>query len=251
MVGPVAGAKGPGSERIRVSDAYAIDPAAAAAMLDAVLAARGPWATGAPVRPDLLAAAGGRVPGLLTALWGRLGEGTLADGRLRLVAPGRFAAVLDWLFADEPDMAGACTAFAHSAFGDILAWHDAHGPVWISPVNGAMTAPGLVHPDRRGDPNLELHDRALMADPAAFDLCDADLVPIYHRARARLGPLGPTMIYGVLPVPPRPEDRSLDRLRLVQAEDWAGEVVTALTITLHDIDDGRFNLRGFGGIRWD
>jgi len=71
-------------------------------------------------------------------------------------------------------------------------------------------------------------------------------------AEGRLqGPLAPSMSFGLLPVPPAPGVRLPEDLGLVQAEGYAMEVVTELRRKLHDYAAEQFNLRGFGGIRWD
>lgn len=232
-----------------MSDPYAINPDDAQRLLAEAMAKIGPLAHAKPVPAPQLLALEGRMPELLLALWSDYGSGDLLGGRLQICPPHRFDAVIAHLFGSEPDMAGACQVFAMTAFGELIAWHERHWLIHISPVRAWVLAPQMLHPERKVDANMILHAAILAADPAAFDLYDTDGAALFDRARAKFGPLRPGLIWGMFPVPPVPEEVRLDNLRLVLPEDYLTEVVSQQTLTLQDFEGERFNLRGFGGLR--
>jgi hypothetical protein len=231
-----------------MTDIYHINPDYAQRLLADAIGLHGPMTHGQPVPAAQLAALKGHLPDLLLALWSTYGTGDLMGGRLRICQPHQFDALLDFLFAAEPDMTGACHAFAVNPFGELLVWHEAHWLIHVSPVRGWVLAPQMLHPDLKDDPNKLFYESVLMADPSTFDLFDVDGQPLFDRALAGFGPLPPDHIWGLLPIPPAPEDVKIENLRLVDAQDYLGEVVGELTLMLQDFEGDRFNLRGFGGI---
>jgi hypothetical protein len=56
------------------------------------------------------------------------------------------------------------------------------------------------------------------------------------------------LIWGMLPIPPVPEEVKLENIRMVMPDDYLAEVVGELTLMLHDFEGDQFNLRGFGGL---
>jgi hypothetical protein len=232
-----------------MTDMYAINPDYAARLLRDALELHGPMQHAQPVAAAHLLALTGKLPDLLLALWANHGAGDLMDGRLKFCAPHRFDSVMSYLFGAEEDMAGACHVFATTAFGDLFAWHERHWLIRVSPVRGWVLAPHLLHPETLDDANKLFYETILMADPAGFDLYDTEEMPLFDRAKAKFGPLRPGLIWGMLPIPPPPEEVMLENLRLVVPEDYLGEVISQLTLMLQDFEGDRFNLRGFGGMQ--
>lgn len=232
-----------------MTDIYDINPDYAARLLAEAIDLHGPMTGAVAVPAAHLVALEGKVPGLLLTLWSDYGAGDLMGGRLKICPPHRFDAITDYLFGSEPDMAGSCHAFAMNAFGELLIWHERYWLIHISPIRGWVLAPQMLHPETKDDPNKLFYETTLMTDPANFDLNDTDGNPLFDRAKAAFGPLRPGLIWGMLPIPPVPEEVKLENLRLVLPEDYLGEVISQMTLMLQDFEGDRFGLRGFGGIR--
>jgi hypothetical protein len=231
-----------------MTDIYDINPDYADRLLREAMALHGPMAHAEAVPASQLAALEGRVPDLLLALWSGYGAGEVMGGRLKFCQPHQFDPVLDFMFGAEPDMAGACHAFAMNAFGELMVWHERHWLMHISPIRGWVLAPQMLHPDTKDDPNKLFYESTLMADPAGFDLFDVDGNPLFDRAKTAFGALRPGLIWGMLPIPPVPEEVKLENIRMVMPDDYLAEVVGELTLMLHDFEGDQFNLRGFGGL---
>lgn len=219
------------------------------AVLDTLLAEHGPLEAQRDVPEPLILPRIGTVPDLLIDMWRAHGVGALRERGLWLVMPGRLDAVVERMFAGDPDLGGDTTIVAYGAMGNFLCWNVRYGSVLVSPASGAVQIPGLMQPAARRPDDAELLFYFRELDPFFFDRVDSANERMHDRARKKLGPLSAGQVYASYPIQTLGGDIGIENVVIDDISAYLTEVVLGIRFMLQDYEGRRYNIREIGGVR--
>lgn len=229
-----------------MTDLAIVDGKPGSEVLRDIMDARGPF-----VRQDEMPAAEaealiGIVPNLLVDLWRIYGLGEIMGGRIRFVRPTRFKGIARFYLEGDPDFGTGCHVIAHTAFGDQILWHQRYHFIYASVTQLYFFAPYFFRPAARDLADKILIERVLMADPLIFDSHTMQGAPLFEDAKKAYGLPPYPAVYGFIPLPVRPENWTMENIRMVQPVDYAAEVLSVGRLTLQDFEGQQFNIRDIG-----
>ncbi len=198
-----------------------------------------------PAPPDAVARWSGRLPPLLLDIWRRYGMVRLAGGRLRLVDPQRFTALIEYILRGDPDLEGDTHAIALGDFGELALWSGRHGFGLLRPVPAALEMPYILDGDAP-PADSQIADLLVPICASVIEAFDPDQQPLHERLRARLGPLENDLIYAATPAPPDPGGTPEPDYLIADAVEWLEAVYTEMNVTLVDFERDPFELRAIG-----
>ena len=173
------------------------------------------------------------LPAALHHIWRVYGFITLAEGRLHLVDPARFAPLMSYIFEGDPDLDGNVQAIAYGSLGELVLWSGRHGYGFLSPALSTLEMPNLTG-DSIAPPEAQFVDQVLHMPPELIDAYDPAREPVHDRLVAKLGPLPYGAIYGTTPVPPPLEGTPVEHYVVAEVRDWLEAVYAEIAVSLVD-----------------
>lgn len=138
----------------------------------------------------------GRLPDRLLQYWAAYGWAGYGRGLYWVVDPEAWQPAVDAWLADTPYADEDYYAIGRTAFGDLYLWNDRYGTtVNITPTQGWIMA-GETH---AGTPETWIDGFIMGRRKDLIDCTDEAGKPLFDRALAALGPLGPDEMYGFEP----------------------------------------------------
>jgi len=157
-------------------------------------------------------------PPVIPEIWQDHGLASFYGGRLLLCNPLDMAPVVQTLFAGDPDFdPAAIHVYAYSAFGVLLAWDQIHWRVEINLVDGRVSCPGLIYPDKKQNQTTAVVIPLTSFENQDLDWEDDDLKWLFTRARKTLGQLTYGDCYGFEPALAFGGEERLENLRRLRA----------------------------------
>lgn len=157
------------------------------------------------------------LPPLLRRLWREVGFAGFYDGRVWLCDPAEWAPAVDaWTAGlDLPFGPDRWHAICRSAFGSMWLWGDRTGQsLSIEPVHGLVSPHSSSATSMDTDFLRDVQVEAVLVGPSAAkaDLWGDDEEPLFARARAAHGPLGPDTMYTFVPALSAGGSLTVDRI---------------------------------------
>ncbi|MCG7628584.1 hypothetical protein MHM88_12275 [Epibacterium sp. MM17-32] len=186
-----------------------------------------------PVAPDTLARWQPRLPPLLIEVWATYGLVSVAMGRVHLLEPARLAGLMDFIFGNDPELAGDTHAIAYGNLGELMVWSQRHGFGFLSPILSTLEMPNLTG-DTAIPAERQIRERLLQIPPQMIEVHDGAQQPLYDRLAAALGPLPDGMVYAPRILPPRPGGRPVEDYGIVPLETCLEDLYTAYQVSIVD-----------------
>ena len=174
----------------------------------------GPAGHGQAVPVETIERFRGRLPDRLLEYWAAYGWAGYAKGLYWIVDPDVWQPAVDAWLADTPYADDDYYAIGRTAFGELYLWNDRYGAsVSIVPFQGWVMA-GQIY---AGTPETWIDVFLMGREKRLIDCDDEEERPLFDRALAALGPLGPDEMYGFEPALVLGGTAELANLRKVNA----------------------------------
>ncbi len=160
----------------------------------------------------------GHLPGSIIDFWLEYGFGSVLDGLFRFCDPADYRSILALLFKADKDFSHKdCHVYGYSAFGELYIWSEKHDVVNIELLKLKMSAVGLLRPEDRISPDIEIGISLEDLEDNLDIEADHDEKLLFKRALKKVGKLNPGEVYGFKLAPALGGGETLDALKKYSA----------------------------------
>lgn len=183
------------------------------------------------------------LPPLLFEYWKEYGFSKYLDGYFQMVNPLDYeAAIADWLKGSPFEGADRFFAIRMDAFGNMQVWGARLGSVF----NIKVDYHAIYKTGYNDEAMIRSGKGGQMVEGLLYDVLAEKVVPtskngrirLFHKAKEKLGVLGPNQIYSLSPAAPLGGQMELKHLKIAHAPDYLAmlpEIAPVREMTMQDL----------------